>query len=159
MIGDRDAAAVLRGLAASRRVAALGTVRDGAPFVSMVPFAVERRMGCVVLLVSALAAHARNLRSEPRVSLLVTGDERAGEPVHDLARATIDGEARVLAGGTGAHADARTAYLLRFPEAEPLTRLGDFAFVAVQPTGARVVSGFAQARSLDADAATAALRG
>jgi hypothetical protein len=47
---------------------------------------------------------------------------------------------------------ARAAYLQRFPEAEPLTELGDFRFVDIDLESAHQVAGFGAARSLDADA-------
>ncbi|UUZ77435.1 hypothetical protein LP414_09545 [Polaromonas sp. P1(28)-13] len=43
----------------------------------------------------------------------------------------------------------RAAYLERFPEAEPMTQLGDFMFVAIEVTSARQVAGFGAARSID----------
>lgn len=50
-----------------QRVAALGTIADdGAPLVSMVPFAVERALGALVIHVSDLAAHTRHLNSVNR---------------------------------------------------------------------------------------------
>ena len=59
----------LRILLATQRVAALGTLGDdGVPFVSMVPFAVEPLGATLVIHVSALAAHTRNLQVSPNVS-------------------------------------------------------------------------------------------
>jgi putative heme iron utilization protein len=46
---------------------------------------------------------------------------------------------------------ARTTYLARFPEAAPMTALGDFMFVLLTPTSARQVAGFGAARTVDAD--------
>lgn len=80
----------LRLLLHSRRTAALGTVGDdGAPFVSMIPFAVEPSLGCLIIHVSDLAAHTRYLRDRPKVSVLVMQHEQPGEPVHALPRATL----------------------------------------------------------------------
>ena len=77
----------LRTLLATQRVAALGTLGDdGLPFVSMVPFALESRSAGLVIHVSGLAAHTRNLQAAPQVSLLVMQTEVAGEPVHALPR-------------------------------------------------------------------------
>ena len=45
----------------------------------------------------------------------------------------------------------RAAYLARFPEAEPMTQLGDFRFVALRPVAGRHVAGFGAARSVDND--------
>lgn len=148
----------LRALLAERRVAALGSLGDdGAPLVSMVPFAVEPRLGCFVIHVSDLAAHTRNLRARSRVSLLVVRAEAAGESVLSLPRATFDGSARVLEPGSTDWNDCRAAYLARFPEAQPMTQFGDFHFVAIEVTGARQVAGFGSARSLDAQEARLAL--
>jgi putative heme iron utilization protein len=141
----------LRTLLDTQRVAALGTIGDaGAPFVSMVPYAIEPQFHCLVIHVSGLAAHTRNLRAHSQVSLMVMQSELAGEPVHALQRVTLVGLARVLEPGRSEWAACRTAYLTRFPEAEPMTALGDFRFVAIAVTGARQVAGFGAARALDA---------
>lgn len=139
----------LRALLAARRTAALGTLAEGpvpTPFVSFVPFAVDAQTGTLVLHVSALAAHTRQLQRCPEVSLLVTAAEVPGEGVHALERVTLSGRATVLA--PEAAASARAAYLARFPEAEPMTELADFRFVAIAPTAARHVAGFGAARDV-----------
>lgn len=148
----------LRSLLHSRRVAALGTIGDdGAALVSMVPYALEPQLGCLVIHVSDLAGHTRNLEARPRVSLLVMQSEVPGEPVHALPRVTFDGIANVLEPHSQPWQVCRTAYLQRFPEAEPMTQLGDFKFVAVEVKGARQVAGFGSARSLDEEEARLAL--
>ena len=142
----------LRELLHTQRVAALGTLGpDGSPQVSMVPFALAPQAGCLVLHVSALAAHSRNLQTAPAVSLMVMQAEVAGAPVHALPRVSIDCTAAVLEPGGDTWQLLRSAYLARFPEAEPMTQLGDFRFVALQPRAARHVAGFGAARSVDSD--------
>ena len=75
----------LRSLLNTQRVAALGTLDDaGQAFVSMVPFAIDGSSGALIIHVSGLAVHARNLERVPRVSLLVMQAEVAGEPVHAM---------------------------------------------------------------------------
>lgn len=139
----------LRSLLHSQRVACLGTIaEDGAAFVSMVPFAPQAELGCLVVHVSELASHTRNLQARPRVSLLVMRSEVHGEPVHALPRATFEGLASVLEPGSPPWQACRAAYLQRFPEAELMTQLGDFKFVAIQVNGARQVAGFGSARSI-----------
>ena len=143
----------------SQRVAALGTLgEDGLPFVSMVPFASEPFSPGLVIHVSGLAAHTRNLQVSPNVSLLVMQPEVAGEPVHALPRVTLIGQAKVLESDSVEWTQSRAAYLVRFPEAEPMTQLGDFMFVAIRLTGARQVAGFGAARSLDAQTLVSVLR-
>lgn len=148
----------LRELLSRRRTAALGTLDpDGVPFVSMVPFAIDTRAACVVIHISALAAHSRHLRSSPRATLLVCDAELDGEPVHALARVTLSVNATWAEPGSDDAQQCRSAYLARFPEAEPMTALGDFRFVRLVPSGARQVAGFGAARSLDATEVAKAL--
>lgn len=144
----------LRELLGERRTAALGTLDASdptQPFVSMVPYALSPAQRCLVIHVSGLAAHTRNLRAHPRVSLLVMAGEVDGAPVHALARVTLDTLAQVPERDSPAWTAARAAYLARFPEAGPMTALGDFLFVLLTPTSARQVAGFGAARTVDAD--------
>lgn len=142
----------LRALLQSQRVASLGTSNDdGAPLVSMVPFAIEPRQGWFVVHVSGLAAHTRNLETRSRVSLMVMRAETPGEPVHDLPRVTFDGAAMLFERDSAPWQACRAAYLARFPEAEPMTQLGDFRFIAIAMAQARQVAGFGAARTIAAD--------
>jgi heme iron utilization protein len=152
----------LRALLASRRTAALGTLdaaNPGQPFVSMVPYAIEPDSGCFIVHLSGLAPHTRNLQQNPQASLMVCAAEIKGEPVHALSRVTLDVMADTLPDEHPDQPAARAAYLARFPEAEPMTGLGDFRFVRLRAHGARQVAGFGAARSVEADELTAVLRG
>jgi len=149
----------LRDLLNTQRVASLGTLNaEGKPFVSMVPFAIEPTAACLVIHVSLLAPHTRNLLSNPAVSLMVMQPEIAGESVHALPRLSLEGNATRLQPESPGWLAARTAYLERFPEAEPMTQLGDFSFVAIHPSAARQVAGFGAARSLEIDDLLSLLR-
>ena len=140
----------LRELLQHTRVAALGTLQpDGRPFVSMVPFAIEPERGVLVIHVSALAAHSGNMERNPQVSLLVMQAEVEGEAVHALPRITFEGVASPMERGTQPWEQARATYLQRFPEAQPMTELGDFRFVQITVLAARQVAGFGAARALD----------
>ncbi len=149
----------LRSLLNTQRVAALGTLDDaGQAFVSMVPYAMDSSSGTLVIHVSSLAAHTRNLDRRPRVSLLVMQAEVAGEPVHALPRVTLDGMATVLTLDSPDWLRSRSAYLARFPDVDYMTQLGDFRFVAIAMTGARQVAGFGAARSIGAEELAQVLR-
>jgi putative heme iron utilization protein len=144
----------------TQRVAALGTTQDdGSPFVSMVPFAVEPETHRLVIHVSGLAAHTRNLQLRNQVSLLVMVAEAADKPVHDLLRVTLQGRANVPERGGAEWELCKAAYLGRFPDVEAMTELGDFRFVAIDVVGARHVSGFGAARSVGEDELMAVLGG
>jgi putative heme iron utilization protein len=136
----------------------LGTIGDdGAPYVSMVPYALAPSVGCLVIHVSGLAAHTRNLQARTNVSLLVVQSEVPGESVHALPRVTLAAVANVLTPHTPEWQKCRDSYLARFPEAEPMTQLGDFMFVAVEVKNARHVAGFGTARSIDEEEVRLAL--
>jgi putative heme iron utilization protein len=65
---------VLRELVRGRKIAALGTLHQGAPFVSMVPFALAKD-GSLIVHVSRLASHTQDMLEHPDVSLLITESE------------------------------------------------------------------------------------
>lgn len=148
----------LRDLLACRRSAALATqpadpmAGDAlpAPQLSMVPWAWDAQFACFVIHVSGLAAHTRAMQRHPAVSLLVCAAEQEGEGVHALERAAIQGVASTPPPDSVLGQGARQAYLRRFPEAEPMTQLGDFRFVCITPTVARHVAGFGAARDVSA---------
>jgi putative heme iron utilization protein len=145
-------ARAMRVMLNTQRVASLGTLNsNGAPFVSMVPYALEPQSACLIIHVSLLAPHTRNLLSNPAVSVMVMQPEVAGEPVHALPRVSMEGEAHRLQPESPAWQAARAVYLARFPDAEPMTHLGDFSFVAITPLSARQVAGFGSARPVEAE--------
>jgi putative heme iron utilization protein len=152
-------AAQLAALVRGRATAALGTLHEGAPFVSMVPFALLPDGSAFVVHVSRLAAHTKDMAGEPRVSLLVTQPESGGTAPQALARVSVQGEAAEMAKGSEREAACREAYLARFPEAAPLTEFGDFSFFAIRPLQARFVAGFAQAMSLTGETLAKVLGG
>ncbi len=158
MASEQRLTRALRDLLNQQRTAALGTLgADGAPFVSLVPYAVDTRQRCLVIHVSGLAAHTGNLQREPRVSLLVSENPAANGPVHALPRVTLEATAELLAPGTAEALACKAVYLQRFPETEPMTELGDFRFVRLLVHAARQVAGFGAARSLDREEARSAL--
>lgn len=141
---------VLLQLLRSRRTAALATLsEDGEPALSLVPFAVDATGGALLIFVSALAAHTRQLQRHPRASLLVHESEEGAERVHALSRVAIEVEARFLQAGSAEAGDADKVYFSRFPDARMLAELPDFVWVSLTPLSARQVAGFGAARSIE----------
>ncbi|MCP5539462.1 MAG: pyridoxamine 5'-phosphate oxidase family protein [Akkermansiaceae bacterium] len=142
----------------STRWAALGTVdAAGAPLVSAVAFAPAE--GALLVHVSQLAAHTRNLRERPRFSLLLSEPDsgEATDP-QTLARLTLSGGAAVVDRESGEDfAAAARAYLARFPEAEPRFGFGDFHLIRLTPESGNFVGGFGRAARLDGAKIAAAL--
>ncbi|MGE5615798.1 MAG: HugZ family protein [Bacillota bacterium] len=137
----------VRGLLAEQHVGSLGTVHDGEPFVSMVPFAVLED-GDIVIHVSALAAHTQHMAENCQVSLLAIAQQTGSVPPQALARLAIQGEAMRLVRAGPRHEEAQKAYLECFPESAQMFTLGDFSLFTIHPTSVRFVGGFARARTL-----------
>ena len=147
---NRELTVVLQQLIHGRMIAALGTLHEGVPFVSMVPFAVASD-GSFVLHVSRLAAHTQDMLDHPDVSLLITESEASGKLPQALARVTVQGQATMLERDSQKHIDARDVYLSRFPDAAPLFEFSDFNIVIIKPMSARVIAGFGQAITITGD--------
>src|SRR4051812_23166484 len=106
----------------------------GDPYCSLVNVATATD-GTPLLLLSTLAVHTKNLRADPRASLML--DERkAGDPLEG---------ARVMLMGTLVQTDetaARARYLARHPEAEAFASFSDFGFYRMRFTRIHLVAGF-----------------
>ena len=138
----------LRDLLQAQQVASLGTLHQGRPYVSMVPFALLPGGADFIIHVSQLAAHTKDMLSCPQVSLLVIAPPTPGVIAQELARITLQGEAAQVASGTPDHAAAKAAYLSRFPQSEPMFGFSDFSLFVIVPTSIRFVGGFAQATTI-----------
>jgi hypothetical protein len=141
-------AQTLRELLRTQEVAALGTLHKGQPYVSMVPFALLPGGSGFVIHVSQLAAHTKDMLSSPHVSLLVVAPPTPDVPAQALARVTVQGRAVQYADATKAHAEAKAAYLSRFPQSTELFSFADFSLFAIWPDSIRFVGGFAQATTI-----------
>jgi len=141
-------AQTLRELLRTQQVAALGTLHNGQPYVSMVPFTLLPGGSGFVIHVSQLAAHTRDMLVSPHVSLLVIAPPTPDVPAQALARVTIQGRAEQYAGATEGHAAAKAAYLSRFPQSAELFSFADFSLFAIWPDSIRFVGGFAQATTI-----------
>lgn len=145
--------AELRALVESGRQAALGTLEDGAPFVSMVLYALERRPGHMpsfLIYVSRLSAHTAHLLADPRASLLIMQPDTGAADPQALARATFQVRAAPIAADNPDYLEARGVYLGRLPQQEQLFGLPDFMLFRLEPGAARFIGGYARAFSLDA---------
>jgi heme iron utilization protein len=112
--------------------------RDGKsyPFVSLVLPALSAE-GEVILLLSDLSDHAKNLQRDPRASLLMDGTLDLKEPLTG-PRLTLLGEVRVSPDQTG----DKARYLAVHPEAEIYAGFGDFRFYRFRYFEGLFVAGF-----------------
>jgi len=155
---NRELTVVLQQLIHGRMIAALGTLHQGLPFVSMVTYAVARD-GSFILHVSRLAAHTQDMLDNPEVSLLITESEAVGKMPQALARATVQGRAKMLDRDSEKYADAREIYLSRFPDAAPLFEFSDFSIFVIEPVSSRFIAGFGKAVTVTGDDFATALSG
>ncbi|MBI5473668.1 MAG: pyridoxamine 5'-phosphate oxidase family protein [Ignavibacteriae bacterium] len=145
---DSEAKQILTRLIREQQTAALGTLRSGAPEVSMVVFAAAGDFSSFYLHVSKLAHHTQNLKHDPRASLMIAESPEANRNPQSLARVSIQGEARLVERTSDDYDRIRSSYLSKFPQAEMMFGLGDFSLYEVEPKSARFVAGFAQTYNL-----------
>ena len=123
------------------RQGSLATMEEGQPLVSLVTPACAADLS-VLMLLSELSAHTRQLRREPRCSVMVTG-AAAGENPQTAPRVSITGLAEI---------DPDPALKARWLAVHPYGALyadfADFALWRVRPMGAMFVGGFARAARL-----------
>ena len=148
---DSSQAKALRSLLEAQEVAALGTLHNGEPFVSMVPYALLPGGRGFVIHVSRLAQHTKDMLAGPAVSLLVIAPADPETSAQARPRATIQGKARPCADGDPDRAEAKRIYLARFPQSEQMFEFADFSLFIIVPRTVRFIGGFAQARSITAE--------
>jgi len=145
---DPESSRLLRSLFCDRPVAALATLHRGEPAVSMVPFMLPPGATHLLIHVSGLATHTRDMLEHARVGVLVMADAAGPWSPQALPRVALQADAVQLERDSTRYADARAHYLGRFPDAVQTFELGDFSLFALQPVSARLVAGFGQAGSL-----------
>ncbi|MBA2962533.1 HugZ family protein [Ramlibacter pinisoli] len=156
---DPDATALLQRLLLERPIAALATLHRGEPAISMVPFVLAPSEMQLLIHVSALATHTRDMLDHPRVSVLVTADTDGATSPQALPRVSLVAEALPLAPDGQAYLGARERYLARFPDAAQTFELADFSIFALRLQSARLIAGFGRAHSLAGESLQAVLRG
>ena len=141
-----------------RTTAALGTLRAGAPFVSMVPYALAAGGSGFIVHVSELAAHTKDMLADARVSLLVAEAEGGGKSPLALMRVTVQGLAQRVPSESPELPGFKAAYLARFPDAAQMFGFADFSIFLIRPDSARFVAGFGQAHSMAGESMMQALQ-
>ena len=138
-----DSAALAR-LLRAERTAHLGTLRGGAPMVSMTLYMPEPDCSAFYVHVSRLAWHTQDMQHDARVALSIAQtDDRRADPF-TLMRVSIRGDAAQISGGP------KDAWLARFPAQAINFELADFSFWRITPRDARFVAGFGRIHNLSA---------
>lgn len=143
MSNAREARQMLR----AHRYGALCTLSkkfDGHPFGSITPYLADHD-GSLLILISALAEHTKNIQHDPRVSLITHSQD--SPHIQTQGRVTIVGAAHPVAG----RKQSGKRYLRYFPEAETYFAMHDFSFYRIVPQSIRYIGGFGKIHWVAAD--------
>ena len=144
---DADTGRSLAGLIRKERVAHLGTLRGGAPLVSMTLFIAQQDLAAFYVHVSRLAWHTQDMLQDPRVALSIAETDDARPDPFTLMRVSIRGEASQL---PAEQQELKRLWLARFPEQAVNFELADFSFWKISPRDARFVAGFGRIHNISA---------
>jgi putative heme iron utilization protein len=141
MITDNQKSAIAleaRHLLRAHRYGALCTLSkkfDGHPFGSITPYLVDHD-GSLLILISTLAEHTKNILHDPRVSLITHNQENPH--IQTQGRVTVLASAIPVADRD----EAGIRYLRYFPEAQTYFSMHDFSFYRIVPETIRFIGGF-----------------
>ncbi len=138
-----DPIAEARRLLRIGRAATLATLDEtGAPLATLVNVATDMD-GALLLLISKLAAHTRNIDRDGRVSVLIAPAGRGDALAHP--RLTLSGSAMPVdrAGDEGLR--VRRRFLARHPKSALYADFPDFSFRRIVPAAFHLNGGFARA--------------
>ena len=117
---------------------------DGHPFGSITPYIVDHD-GSLLILISTLAEHTKNIQQDPRVSLIT--HNQSDSHIQTQGRVTLVGTAKIIENKDSAGA----RYLRYFPEADGYFAMHDFSFYRVTPLSIRYIGGFGKIQWLTAE--------
>jgi len=143
MNNAREARQMLR----AHRYGALCTLSkkfDGHPFGSIAPYLVDHD-GSLLILISTLAEHTKNIQYDPRVSLITHNQD--SPHIQTQGRITVMGTAQIITDKS----EVGTRYLRYFPEAQNYFDMHDFSFYRIMPQSLRYIGGFGKIHWVEAD--------
>ncbi|MDX8386370.1 MAG: DUF2470 domain-containing protein [Gallionella sp.] len=141
MNNAQEARKLLRG----HQYGALSTLSkkfNGHPFGSITPYVVDHD-GSLLILISTIAEHTKNIQHDPRVSL-ITHNQQATN-IQTQGRVTLLGEATLEPN----REQSGARYLRYFPEAQSYFSMHDFSFYRIKPIAIRYIGGFGRIHWVD----------
>jgi hypothetical protein len=148
---ERDTLIALRELLTARKVLALAFAIDAGPEASLLPYALRKDFGALIVQASALARHSRALVAGAEVGVLIHGlDTPEADPLQ-IPRLSARAVVTALERDTPAFEEARATYIARFPGAEMTLSLADFGLYELVLGRGRFVEGFARAFNVGPD--------
>ncbi len=147
---DSETATLLKGLISGARLAHLGTLRAGAPMVSMTLYLPEAGFASFYVHVSRLAWHTQDLAKDARCALSIAETDDGRADPFTLMRVTVRGAASQISNQGDDFEKLKARWLERFPEQAINFQLADFSFWRIEPSDARFVAGFGRIHNLSA---------
>ena len=132
-----------RTLLRGARSATLATTEDGQPYAALVTPAPAPDLS-LLLLLSGLSAHTRQLRENGRCALMVMGEPTGPNP-QTAPRLTVTGIAEPEPDPA-----LKARWVARHPYAAFYAELPDFRLIRIRPTSGHFIGGFASAHRLTA---------
>lgn len=127
------------------RVGMLATIGEAFPLSSAVPFVSVQRWAELLVHISTLAAHTRNLLRDPRLSLLVMESDAPEKNPLALKRLILQGTAKPLDPHSAAYSLLARQFTERFPDAAVTMALADFQLWRLDIQTAQFIAGFGRA--------------
>lgn len=115
---------------------------DGHPFGSITPYLLDHD-GSLLIFISTLAEHTKNIQHDPRVSLITHNQD--GPHIQAQGRVTVVGKAQLVA----EREQVGMRYLRYFPEAKTYLGMHDFSFYRIVPAAIRYIGGFGKIHWID----------
>ena len=143
---DADTSRALAALIRKERLTHLGTLRGGAPLVSMTLYLPAPDFSAFYIHVSRLAWHTQDMLQDPRVALSIAETDDGRADPFTFMRVSIRGDAFL----EKENPPLKEQWLSRFPEQAINFELADFSFWRITPRDARFVAGFGRIHNLSA---------
>ena len=118
------------------------TMGEHGPETSMAPFAIYQ--GNIILHLSTLARHTKNIERQNTVGFMVCTPETASSSPLALPRLSFQGN--IMPVPSEKFEAAKQVYLKHIPDAEPLFSFADFRLFQIVPSHIQWVGGFGSAR-------------
>lgn len=107
---------------------------DGFPFGSVTPYCLDRQ-GRIVVLISTIAQHTKNIIDDNRCSITVIKDS---EDVQSNGRVCIIGNMLKLSNDN----ETMERYYEQFPKSRAYSNTHNFSFYYLEPVSVRYIGGF-----------------
>ena len=143
---DAEPSRALAALIRKERLTHLGTLRGGAPLVSMTLYLPAPDFSAFYIHVSRLAWHTQDMLQDPRVALSIAETDDGRADPFTFMRVSIRGDAFL----EKENPSLKEQWLSRFPEQAINFELADFSFWRITPRDARFVAGFGRIHNLSA---------